>query len=658
MPVDSPAPARHRLVSVLIAMSLAVAGCSASGSGHPGPSAPAAGSVRVVPVAGQLGGAFTAASLPAAEQVLAADGVATVADETATTALSPVTGPVRMRFTQAQVRAMALQAADGGGITGATLDAATNLPAHYPPFSYLLAAWVSATNTPAALAMRTLMGHQDWTHAPQVVFPTIALSLFVADVIAASPAPAGSSSGGSASNSGFEYRTGGGALTVESAAFLPAGFFSAPCSTVSNFIQGVLGSVFSALQLNAPSGSGVGATVGGFFVGIWNGALSLAQQAIQGLIKAVTGPILNAIKTAAATVAVISQIAAYLNPWSVKVTADPATLDAGGDGAFTGTVDAGPGGTDYPSAITDCAGSGALNITLPPLTAANADATWDLTGPITADAATTVTLDDQGTSTLPVAAAQPAADSDSCGGSDPGSEDTSGSIGVGRITVTRPGVDSLRQLVNAMLTNGLGVAGSVVGPIVQSVLAPMLDGVLGQLAGITRVIGAGTVTVNTPTPAASCSSSPTPTAGAQSTACIVGTWTTTDWTNSYLPDERGLAGVKWTLTSNGAWTGQFDGSTPLSDVGGSKVATYTGTSTATVQLPDDSTATSGTWKMTGITGTITGTFSDGGVKAYPYSTWGWAPETGTWSCQGNAMSVTYAESTGSTATVTLTRIGS
>ena len=637
---------RGRGIVLLIAMSLAVAGCSASGSGQPAPTRVPNGSARVVPAAGQLGGAFTAQSPAAAEHVLAADGIATVANETSTTPLVPVTGSVRMRFTLAQVRAMTLQAADGGGITGATLDAATNLPSPDPTFSYLLAAWVSKATTPAAAAMRSLMGTQNWAQAPKLVFPTIALPLFVADVIGAS-----SPSDGSANTSSFQYQSGGASETaIESAAYVRSGVFSAPCSTVSNFIQGVLNSVFSALQLNAPSGSGVGATVGGFFVGIWNGALSLARQAVSGLISALTGPVLNAIRTAAGAAAVISQIAGYLSPWSVKVTADPATLDPGADGAFTATVDTGLGGADYPSAVTDCASS--LGVNLPPLTAADATATWALTGPISTDATATVTMDNQGTNTLPISVAQ--SSTDTCGSS----TDSSSPTGTGQITVTRPGITGLKQLANSMLTNGLGVAGSVVGPIVQSVLSPMIDSVLGQLNGLTQVVGTGAVAVNVPSPSSSCGPTPTSTATAQTAAsCIIGTWKTTDWTNTYLPDEHGLSGATWTLASNGAWTEKFDGSAPLVGVGGSKTVVYTGTATGTVQLSGASTATTGTWTDSGITGVITGTFSDGSVKAYPYSEWGWAPAAGTWTCSGNSMSVTYPESTGSVATVTLSRIG-
>jgi hypothetical protein len=124
-------------VSVLGAVSLIV-----SGWAPPAAARSASSGRRIIP-AGQLGGRFTASSVKSAEKVLALSGIATVAKESSTKALVTVHGPVRMRFTEAQVRSLALGAADGGGLTGSSLDSATPLPSGYPPFSYLLASWVS-----------------------------------------------------------------------------------------------------------------------------------------------------------------------------------------------------------------------------------------------------------------------------------------------------------------------------------------------------------------------------------------------------------------------------------------------------------------------------------------------------------------------------------
>ncbi len=83
--------------------------------------------------AGELGGPFTAASVRSAEVVLAHSGVATVADEKSKVALVAVTGPVADQLHRAQVQAMALSAADGGGVWGSALDAVARRPRAWPP---------------------------------------------------------------------------------------------------------------------------------------------------------------------------------------------------------------------------------------------------------------------------------------------------------------------------------------------------------------------------------------------------------------------------------------------------------------------------------------------------------------------------------------------
>jgi hypothetical protein len=57
-----------------------------------------AGVGRAAIPAGRLGGAFTEASVRSAEEILARNGVATVADEKSTVALVAVSGPLRMNF--------------------------------------------------------------------------------------------------------------------------------------------------------------------------------------------------------------------------------------------------------------------------------------------------------------------------------------------------------------------------------------------------------------------------------------------------------------------------------------------------------------------------------------------------------------------------------
>jgi len=369
---------------------------------------------------------------------------------------------------------------------------------------------------------------------------------------------------------------------------------SAPCSTTSTFVQNQLDSVFTALQLNAPTGTGPVAQVGGFFVGIWNGAIALAQSAIAGLIQAITAPVVNVIKSAAGAAVVISDVVSYLTSWAVQVTAQPSTVEAGHGGTVNATV-ATNGGASYPSSVTDCANS--LGVTLPH-TAANAAGVWSMAGEISPVGATNVTLDDHGATSIGFSTT-PNPPSSSCSGSS-GSSGPPIGYGSATLTVTRPGIDDLKNLVNSLLTTGLGAAGSVVGPIVQSILLPILDTVLGQLAGLTQVLAGltqstGTATVAViPTPSPSsppCTKPPTttPERGGHSVACIVGTWKTTEQSAHGTPD--GGAGATWTINADGTASDDANGEAPVGGV------TFTGIETSTYTLTYQ-TPTSGTYTET------------------------------------------------------------
>jgi len=216
----------------------------------------------------------TSLSSSAVIKLLAGEGVATVANELSTTPLVAVSRPVGLELTQAQVASLALGAAAGDGITGAALDATVPVGQGAPPFSYLLAAWASTGTSSGAATVRALMGPQDWSQAPDLVFPTMALSLFAADVISA----AGAEPTGTPSSADRAVSPDLGQGSRLSAMDL----FSSPCTTVTNFIQETLDKLFEVLKLGAPSGSSVVAKVGSFFVTLWNLAVSLAQTVVNG----------------------------------------------------------------------------------------------------------------------------------------------------------------------------------------------------------------------------------------------------------------------------------------------------------------------------------------------------------------------------------------
>jgi hypothetical protein len=401
--------------------------------------------------------------------VLARSGVATVATEPSDVPLVKVTGPVRLRFTRAQVQAMALSAADGGGLLGSTLGSATPQAKGLAPFSYVLASWVRNEATPGAEAVRALMEGQDWTAVPSVVFPTIALPLFVADVIAHTPVHA------------TEDKV---AMVADEQAM---GFFDAPCSTVSNFVQRTLVSVFNALQLQPAAGGGAAAAIGNFFVTLWNGVVALAQRVVKGLVDKVSQFIVSKIELAAGAAVVIANIVSYLNPWSVQVNGIPDVVLAGGSGVFKAKVSS-SGLSAWPTAVVDCLPAG---VTLPPLEPATTDASWVASGHISPTSPTAIKLSALGQGQLYFSTTSAPTGCASGPASPP-------QLAAATITVHRPGTSQLKQVVVNMISNSFGLAGSIVSPVVQAILDPILDQALEALDKLTQVLGTGYVTISYP----------------------------------------------------------------------------------------------------------------------------------------------------------------
>jgi hypothetical protein len=637
-------------------------------SGWTLPAAAQSTSSHRVGASGLLAAHFTSASITNAEKVLAQSGIATVAEESSTKPLVKVAGAVRITFTQPQVRAMALGAAEGSGVSGAAPDAAAPVATGDIPLSYLLASWVSTEKTPAALAIRKLMGTQDWKDAPAVVFPTIALPLFVGDVIAASASQAASTPSDIANSADADPNRTPTSVDL-------TGLSDSPCSTVSNFIDSTLNAVINALMLNAPTGAGVGAKIGTFFVGLWNGALVLAQAGISGLITVVTAPVVSAIQTVAAAATVITAVVSYLTPWSVQVTPAPGSVNAGDGGIVNAAVNDGSGGTDYPSSISNCAGSLSPPVTLPTLSSAKSDATWTLAGAISADGATNVKLDEHGksdinyktTSTTSSPSCAKASSStcrstdtssNSCTASGNGSDQSptpTGDTGTAMITITRPGVDALKNLVSSMITSSLGLIGGVAGGVVRSLVEPLLQSALAPLADLLKVTGTGYVTVNPTSSTTSSTPKSTTSTTASCAPCLVGSWTQTNETNTGNPVLVGFSGgtgMKLTITPTGTFTEDWNGSAPLVSPGGGSLA-YTGTEGGTVQLPTDPSATSGPFVIGSQTGSITADLN-GRVSSFAAA----GSISGTWTCQGDALTLTVPDGGAGTNNSTLSRAGS
>jgi hypothetical protein len=521
-----------------------------------------------------------------------------------------LTGSVGIRFTEAQVSSMALGASDQAGVSGSTLDAVVPVTKGEPPFSYILAAWVSSGTSSGAAAVRSVMGTQPWAQAPSLVFPTIALPLFTADVMKATGLPSGATKTAQARTSD---RPAAGEGTV-----VAMGSVSAPCSLVSKFIQDVLDTVFNALKLNGPSGSSVIAKVGSFFISLWNIAVSFAQQVVTGLVKAVGNAVVGKIALAAAAAASIAEVVSYITPWSAKVTAVPTSVALGGNpGSFKTVVSSGTS-SDYPTAVKDCAD--AFNITLPSLTAKGSKATWALVGPLTATSATAVTLDNQGSSTLQYRTAP-----SPCGAST-----TEVQSGLATVTVTRSAVDTLKTLVNTWLTSLIGQAATYVKPLLQ----PLVNNMLSKLDSLTQVNGTGTVTLTQPTGAENSQSS---------CPCPVGHWVVTNRTVS-LEGVSGGAGATWTLSPDGIAEMDYNGSAPL--VSPVMSLLYRGIETDRVNLPTDTSAASGTWTVVALSSSVTAWViiqlrTGTTTMTKPVTFRAGATSQGTWTCTGNVMTSSF-----------------
>jgi hypothetical protein len=123
----------------------------------------------------------------------------------------------------------------------------------------------------------------------------------------------------------------------------------------------------------------------------------------------------------------------------------------------------------------------------------------------------------------------------------------------------------------------------------------------------------------------------------QPLSCLVGSWTQTNETNTgnpYLSGFSGGAGMKLTISSDGHFTEDWDGSAPMRSAAGGSLS-YSGVEGATVQLPADTAAKSGAFAISNQTGSIT---ADLNGKTTSFAAAG--SEGGTFSCQGDTLSIT------------------
>lgn len=295
---------------------------------------------------------FSDSTLGVVTAVLRESGIG-VYDDSAAAGLEPV------RVTQWQARNLAVEAANGGGVSGAVLDKLTPSPTGAPPIAFLLAAWASGYNSPGALFVKALLGEPDWHRADSIVFPKLALTLFVADAIsssATSTAATIASTGGSAT------------APVQLVAF------AGPCTTASSFIQNGISAVAIALKVSTSSGGFLS-----FLGKIWNTAVDIATGVVNGLIDLVTLPVVNLLVNVFGVIAAIAQVTSFLTQWRVGSTATPEENRFGVTPAVvTGTVrmQVDPPELPIPDVVIDCAAAAGVDMR-DAGSAAGSTVTWD-----------------------------------------------------------------------------------------------------------------------------------------------------------------------------------------------------------------------------------------------------------------------------------------
>ena len=567
-------------------------------------------------------------SVPSVMKLLADDGVVTVANELSTAPLAPVGKPVGLQFTQAQTASLSVGAADGDGISGATLDATVPVGKGAPPFSYLLAAWASTGTSKGAATVRAIMGPESWGQAPDLVFPTIALPLFTADVVTAVGGQTTRTS--AADDRAIDPALGQGPrLTAMD-------LFTSPCTTVTNLIQETLDKLFEVLKLGPPSGSSVVAKVGSFFVTLWNVAVSLAQTVVNGLIK-YSAKFFSAVVDIAGDAFALAELVSNLVPWSAKVTAVPTSVALGGNsGSFKAVI--GGGGVTYPSYVEDCAKG--LGLQLPSFSAKGSKATWTVTGPITPTNTTTPVLDSQGSNTLSYTTGLVP-----CVSALPADEQKAHAT----ISLTRSAIGPLKTLLTDLVARLTGQVGTYLKPIIGG----LMGDVAGKLSPLAQVSATGTVMLTEPT------------AGDKSQTscpCVLGKWEVRNETVA-LAHLSGGAGTTWELTPDGdnpaEGTTEVDyaGSQPLANSQFGMTVQYSGSEEDRFSIPPaDLGASSGTWTVRAVSGHVVATTTVGGQsKTAPLPFEPGVAFSGTWTCKGDDMDATYS---GVGEVVSLTRTSS
>jgi hypothetical protein len=378
-------------------------------------------------------------------QALAGGGVAVMDDVTSTAPIDAVGGtPSAMRFTRWQVQNLVAEANAHNGYTGSELDAFIPAPAGSPPLSLLLGAWLTKQDGPLAAYAQKFMGVQDYKQAATIVFPSIVVMTFVAD-IARTPAAA------QATPTAFD---------IGPWIAAPAEADGDACTDISNWVNSVVTSITSAVTANGSS----------WLASVWNVVVTIGGQAFSVVANGVLQSTVGLVTEIATVVGTLMQVASMFKPWTVNLAAAPGALTLGAaplNGAFNATLDAQD--IEWPQSLVGCVKSlSGVDLSVPAYK--DAAVTWTqpigipaLATPVTQDA--TLADDKSAHYTYATIVKEPATD---CPVLVP-----SGKVGI-TVTVARTDVSKALDSLLLLITNKLP---SKLQSILQPYEQPAIDAV-------------------------------------------------------------------------------------------------------------------------------------------------------------------------------------
>ena len=285
-------------------------------------------------------------------------------------------------ITTVQARRMVADVSTDSGILGSDIDAMVVLPADVPSLSYFVAGWVTQGVSASAQEAHQWMGDQDWTHAPLVRFPMAVVAMFVTEMAISTASEASthadpSTAPGTTDVQPGSIRHGFGRSDAPRA-------LAGPCTAVTAFIATTINGIFKALQITAPSGTGIFATIGQALAGVFNFAIDLAQSVVQGLVSVLTAPVLNVIAIAVAALGVVTVVVSFFKDETLTLHLDPPppangyafALDQDPDISADIVATAKDLTGDWPPLLKDCAK--ASGVSLPELLPVGAPTIWEV----------------------------------------------------------------------------------------------------------------------------------------------------------------------------------------------------------------------------------------------------------------------------------------